>query len=140
MEIRLHYRLGPSVEGEDVSSPDIGPVRPGSVTFVGLKPTSSLRRLHGGLDLGQQLVLPVIALSTDAVLDTYVRLTDQLLADPEQRDETGALVNAWTIVDWANRLRVVISRLRGLEDGAVPVDHESARADPAIAELAAARG
>ena len=57
-----------------MSSPGSDFARPGSITFLGLKPTLPLRQVHGSIYLGQRLALPVIALSTDAVLDTYVRL------------------------------------------------------------------
>ena len=53
------------------------------------------------------LSLPVLAV--DVIVTTYVRLAHALM-DSSRRDHPGPIADAWAIIDWAHRLRVVVSQ------------------------------
>jgi hypothetical protein len=94
-----------------------------------LRDDSPLRRLPSGLHRKQALFLDGISLSVDMTALAYQRLRKGLLwplptgkHHPSSRSGTAEIVmDAWSIIDSVNRLRVLVEGMRGLRRGSAVV-------------------
>jgi hypothetical protein len=78
---------------------------------------SPLHHLPSALDISQSMFFDGIRYSIDMADESYLRCVDALVSisrvGPDSRQMVAAFQSAWSLVDSANRLRVLLAQMRG---------------------------